>query len=74
LFNSNPELHLTISPKGGELSGAIFIPRARLEPEKITSSDTMSRDTLFVDEHDITADFPFHFDLAIKLGDDIQVH
>jgi len=72
-ITGTPMLNLFISPEGVKLSGTIFIPRARFEPEEMTGSNTMSRDTQFTDEADSDNDFPFDLELAIELGDDIQV-
>ncbi len=72
-ITGNPKLNLFISPEGGNLSGTILIPQARIEPEEMTGSDTMSRDTQFTDESASDNEFPFDLNVAIELGDDIQV-
>lgn len=72
-LTGNPDVHLKIGPKGGSLTGTLKIPEARIEPEEIANSDSQSRDTVFVNETEPQSIFPFRFDLAVELGDDIRI-
>lgn len=69
----SPDLDLRVDSSGVELTGRIEIPRARIEPEKMIVSDTLSRDTVFTDDMGSEDGIPFNFDISVILGDDVVV-
>ena len=73
LITVSPELDLVIGSKGGTLKGRLAIPRALIKPELMTQAKSESADVVFIDEQGGGDSWPFIYDLAVELGEDITI-
>ncbi len=70
---ADPQLALDLGAEGGSLSGKITVSQALIEVEKIDRSSSESSDVVFVDNSSESTPWPFHYDIEVTLGDDVQV-
>jgi len=73
LITVSPELDLVIGSKGGTLKGRLAIPRALIKPELMTQAKSESADVVFIDEQGGGDSWPFIYDLAVELGEEIKI-
>lgn len=72
-LTADPELELEIGPLGGSLVGKVAVSQALIEVEKIDRSASESSDVVFVDTAVESSSWPFHYDIDVALGKDVQV-
>ncbi len=70
---ADPQLELKLGPDGGSLTGKVAVSKALIEVEKIDRSASESSDVVFIDEVEKTSQWPFHYDIDVALGDQIEV-
>ncbi len=73
VVTASPELDLVIGSKGGTLKGKLTIPRALIKPELMTQTKSESADVVFVDEQGGGDRWPFIYELAVELGEEIKI-
>ena len=73
VITTSPELELVIGAKGGSLQGKLVIPRALIKPELMTQAKSESADVVFTDDQGGDGRWPFVYELAVELGEDITV-
>lgn len=71
----NPAVHFAFSGHKGSVSGEVLVPYARITPEEMTESVSVSEDIIFVNgaEEEETGSWPVGLDLNVRLGDDVRV-
>jgi translocation and assembly module TamB len=72
-LTADPDLMLKIGPAGGSLVGRVAVSQALIEVEKIDRSASESSDVVFVDAAAQSSSWPFHYDIDVALGEDVQV-
>jgi translocation and assembly module TamB len=73
VVTASPELDLVIGSKGGTLKGRLAIPRALIKPELMTQTKSESADVVFIDEQGGGDRWPFIYELAVELGEEIKI-
>jgi translocation and assembly module TamB len=71
----SPDVRFLFSREKGELKGSVKIPTARITPEEMSSSVTVSNDVILInggEEIKETA-WPFYTSLDVQLGEDVQI-
>jgi len=71
----NPDVRFSFSKERGELNGSVKIPLARITPEEMTSSVTVSNDVILVNGGEEIEEtiWPFYTSLDVQLGEDVQI-
>ncbi len=71
----SPDVRFLFSKEKGELKGRVEIPTARITPEEMTSSITVSNDVIFVNGGGEIKEavWPFYTILDVQLGEDIRI-
>lgn len=70
---ADPDLDLVLDDSGGKLSGRVFVPQGVIEVEKIDRSASESSDVIFIDTIEKSTPWPFHYDIEVVLGDQVEV-
>jgi translocation and assembly module TamB len=70
-----PDMRFLFSNEKGELSGTVKIPTAKVTPEEMTSSVTVSKDVVFVNggEEIKEPHWPLSISLNVQLGQDVRI-
>lgn len=71
--DANSNLELKLGSEGGALTGTVAVLKALVEVEKIDRSATESSDVVYVDKVIESTPWPFHYDIDVSLGDDVNV-
>ncbi len=71
----SPDVRFLFSREKGELNGSVKIPVARITPEEMSSSVTVSNDVILVNGGEEIKEtvWPFHTNLDVQLGGDVRI-
>ena len=72
-ITATPDLLLTLGADGGRLEGTLSIPRALIQPEEMTGSESESDDVMIMGQESGTGSWPFNLAVKIELGEDVTV-
>ena len=72
-MTADSDLLLTLGPDGGRLEGTLVIPKALIQPEEMTGSESESDDVVMMGEVADKGSWPFNLAVKIDLGDNVKV-
>jgi translocation and assembly module TamB len=73
-ITADSDLLLTIGPDGGRLEGTLVVPKALIQPEEMTGSESESDDVIIMGEADDVDSWPFNLAVKIELGENVKVN
>lgn len=71
----DPDLRLTFTRKGGELSGAVTVPKAHIAPSEMKDTVAVSKDVVYTDleKEEKVRHWPLVSRVDLRLGDDVRL-
>ncbi|KGO34640.1 MAG: translocation/assembly module TamB domain-containing protein [Desulfoprunum sp.] len=71
----DPDLRLTFTREGGELSGVVTVPKAHIAPSEMKDTVAVSRDVVYTDleKEEKVRHWPLVSRVELRLGDDVRL-